>query len=265
MLYYPQLLTGSISQYPVSRTSTRRTITNTLPDGTNIRTSDDGAAEVGWDLTYSHLTDAEAGAIETLFESVCGTWQTFTFLDPTDNLLIWSEDLSQSAWEKDPLVSLVPGAQDPRGGTAGSVVTNTAQASQQVWQRLAVPGWYQYCLSAYVLAAQATPFELYATNGSDEFHTDYVASTSWTRVSFPVELNSHVDGLDAGIRLAAGQSVTLFGLQLEAQLGAGGYKKTRDRGGVYPQARFNQDVLQTASTYINQNSCSVKILSNTAG
>ena len=43
-----------------------------------------------------------------------------------------------------------------------------------------------------------------------------------------------------GAQLAAGRSVDLFGMQVEAQLGPSDYKKTGDRGGVYAKARFGQ-------------------------
>ena len=98
MLYYPQLTTGSIAQYPITRRNIRRTVVNALADGTQITMGDSGAAAVNWTLRYSHLTAIELNALQQLFASTYGRWQTFTFLDPTDNLLNWSEDLSQADW-----------------------------------------------------------------------------------------------------------------------------------------------------------------------
>ena len=46
---------------------------------------------LAWELHASGMTLAEWNAIEALFEATSGMWQTFTFLDPTGNLLAQSE------------------------------------------------------------------------------------------------------------------------------------------------------------------------------
>ena len=44
-----------------------------------------------------------------------------------------------------------------------------------------------------------------------------------------------------GVTVAAGGSVQLFGMQVEAQMGPSDYKITGAVGGVYPKARFGSD------------------------
>src|SRR5207253_9091970 len=109
MLYYPQLMSGSISQYPVTRRNQRRTVTNLLADGSDLRMEDTPAAQVVWDLTYNHLTAGELMNLLQLFDAVEGRLGTFTFLDPTDNLLNWTEDLTQNVWTMDPLIHMTAG------------------------------------------------------------------------------------------------------------------------------------------------------------
>jgi len=46
-----------------------------------------------------------------------------------------------------------------------------------------------------------------------------------------------------GAELAAGASVDLFGMQLEAEPGVSDYKRTGASGGVYAKARFAEDEL----------------------
>src|SRR5580704_12020987 len=116
MLYYPQLSTGAVSQFPVTRSANMRTVSNQLASGFTIRMADTGAQKVQWQLRYSSLTDAERSSIESLFESSEGQLNTFTFLDPTDNLLMWSEDWTQTVWTVDPLLQLTGGIADPTGG-----------------------------------------------------------------------------------------------------------------------------------------------------
>ncbi len=260
MLYYPQLPSGSIAQYPIGRNNIRRTVVNSLLDGTQITMSDPGAAAVQWTLSYSHLTIGELSAVQQLFGSTLGRWQTFTFLDPTDNLLNWSEDLSQAAWSPDPLLTVSGGFADPRSGTAAWRLINTAQANQSIVQTLPIPASYQYCFSAYVRGDVASSFTV--TANSLEMPAN--ASTVWARIMLPFA-NGSGESLAIGIDLPPGGSLYLFGPQLEAQPGAGGYKKTRNIAGVYSKSRFDQDVLTSTATGVGQFGTTVKIVSNVAG
>ena len=261
MLYYPQLPTGSIAQYPITRNNIRRTVINSLPDGTQIAMTDPGAAAVNWSLAYQHLTAAELSALQQLLSTSFGRWQTFGFLDPTDNLLNWSEDLSQPEWQPGPLLTLTGGIADPLGGAAGWQVVNTAQANQTILQTLLIPSSYQYVFSAYVQAAVPCSFSLIANS----LQQAAAASLTWTRVIFPFQMTVETGSLQIGISLPPGCSLNLFGLQLEAQPGAGAYKKTRDIAGVYPVSRFDQDSLTTTATGLNQYGTTVKIVSYVAG
>ena len=265
MLYYPQLETGTVCQYPLTRSNSRRTIANALADGSDLRVADFGAASIRWDLNYSQLTTCELSGIQGLFDAASGSWQTFTFLDPADNLLTWSEDPSKPGWERDPLLTLGSGLTDPFGGTGGVSITNTGQVAQELQQPVAGPSWFQYCLSVYVRSSQATTIDLYSLKGSERIERQKAVGSMWSRLVHPFRMTTKEDGLSAGIRLEAGQSVVVFGFQLEAQSGAGGYKKTRDRGGVYDKARFDQDTLLSRATGFKQHACAVKIVSNVAG
>jgi hypothetical protein len=261
MLYYPQLPTGSIAQYPITRNNIRRTVINSLPDGTQISMADAGAAAVNWSFTYSDLTAAELNALQQLFAISYGRWQTFGFLDPTDNLLNWSEDLSQAEWVADPLLTVAGGVADPLGGTSGWQATNTAQADQGILQTLAIPSSYQYCLSLYARANVPCSFDLVA----NAMQQGANAASTWTRFVFPFQMSTETGSLALGVSLPPGCSLDLFGFQLEAQPGAGAYKTTLDIAGVYPNSRFDQDVLTTTATGTNQFRTTIKIVSNVAG
>ncbi len=91
--------------------------------------ADPNDGSMRWQLQYSGLTDAEWGSIEELFEAAEGRLTTFTFLDPIDNLFVWSENWTNLVWTADPLLQLVSGVQDPLGTTNAMQVTNTAQTS----------------------------------------------------------------------------------------------------------------------------------------
>src|ERR1700682_2104067 len=123
MLYYPQLASGALCQLPIKTRTRLRTVSNELPSGDNIRMTDPGIATVRWRLQYAGLTDGERSSIEQLFEAAEGQLTTFTFLDPTDNLLLWSDDYTKSVWTVDPLLNVTTGSADPLGGNGAMQMT----------------------------------------------------------------------------------------------------------------------------------------------
>jgi len=261
MLYYPQLPNGSVCQFPVSRQSTTRTVSNQLTNGDTIRMSDPNAAVIRWQLQYTGLTDAEWSSIEAFFETAEGMLNTFTFLDPTDNLLTWSEDWTKPIWSVDPLLQVSKGVQDPLGGTGAMQVTNTGQAAQRVVQLVGGASWFQYCLSMYLRSDAPVTVELVMSGGT-ESNLSVAVGSNWTRFSNDSKVTSTQDGISFGLQLPAGVRIEAFGPQAEAQPAAGYYKKTTDRAGVYAKTRFDSDSIAQVTAALNQNSGTVKLMSS---
>lgn len=264
MLYYPQLSTGVVSQFPISRRTTLRTITNTLLSGDNIRMSDPGSAVIAWQLQYSNLTDSEFLSLETLFEAAEGKLTTFTFLDPMGNLLNWSEDWTNAVWTADPLMQVSTGIADPLGGTGGVQLTNTAQTTQRIVQSTAGPSWFQYCCSIYLRSNAPSTIQMLCSATGQESLMQFQTGTSWTRAVMAGSLSLQESGISFGLQLPAGASIIAFGAQAEPQPGAGYYKKTTDQAGVYPNTRFDSDSLTQITGAPNQNSCTVNLVSDLA-
>jgi hypothetical protein len=262
MLYYPQLTTGSIAQFPVTRTANMRTVANQLSSGFTIRMADTGAQKVQWRLVYSDLTDGERSSLESLFEASEGQLNTFTFLDPTDNLLMWSEDWTQSVWTPDALLQVTGGIADPLGGSAAMQLTNTAQTTQQIIQNTSGPSSFMYCYSLYVRSAAPATIQLVVTATGQTALTAVTTGASWTRVTASGSLSVQQDGIGFGVQLPAGVQVDAFGAQVEAQPGAGLYKQTIDLGGVYSSTRFSSDLLSVTATAPNQHSCQIGLISS---
>src|ERR1700758_2351745 len=99
MFYFPQLTTGAVGQYPIEKRRLSRTLVNEAPDGTRFKLADTGATAIEWTLDFPPMNDAERYALPLLYGNVEGRLSTFTFLDPTDNLLCWSEKLDDPVWE----------------------------------------------------------------------------------------------------------------------------------------------------------------------
>ncbi len=255
MRAYPQLGSGALSQFPVQKNRWARTVVNRAADGSTIKLADPAAGITEWLLAYTDLSDEEAAALRAFFGAAEGTLNGFTFLDPAGNLLAWSDQLDQSAWQKDPLLSLTGGITDPRGGTRAWRLSNNGEAGQAAGQTLAAPGEYQYCLSAYVRAALVTSVGL--TVGRET--AGRVVTSDWTRIAWTRRGDAGATSVRFAMEIGAGDVVEVYGLQVEAQTAASGYKASA-RGGVYEDAHLGEDVLTITGTDVNRHSCTVKII-----
>jgi hypothetical protein len=243
MLVFPQFATGAAALYPLTKQSALRTVVNTLGDGSTVVFSDPDAALTTWEIRAKGLTLAEWNAVEALFAAVAGQWQTFTFLDPAGNLLSASEDLGGGAWSNGALIALTAGVTDPLGTSRGTRVVNGGFAAESVAQTLNVPGSFRYCLSVWARTVAGSSVTLTASTTGASAALRFGLTSSWARIVLPVNLGMGTASVTFGAQLAAGASVDLFGMQVEAQVGASDYKMTGVSGGVISDARFDWDGL----------------------
>jgi hypothetical protein len=183
MLYYPQLSTGAVSQFPVARNVDMRSVANQLLSGSTIRMADLGWQRIQWRLRYAALTNSERTSIETLFEAAEGQLTTFTFVDPTGNLLQWSEDWTQTVWTADPLLQVVAGIEDPFGGSDAVQLTNAAETTQEIVQNTAAPSSLLYCYSVYVRSSVPITVQLVVRATGQSALMAVEAVSAWMRVS----------------------------------------------------------------------------------
>jgi hypothetical protein len=88
-----------------------------------------------------------------------------------------------------------------------------------------------------------------------------VTSTpGWTRNSFAAQLESTGELVTFSIELPPSGSIELFGVQAEPQPAPGAYRKTAGQGGVYPNARFDQDWLLMEATGPDAYGTSIRII-----
>ena len=240
MLAFPQLSTGASALYPVTKRTIARSVVNTLGDGRTDVLADPDAVFKAWELRANGLTLAEWNAIETFHQQTSGRWGSFTFLDPTGNLLAWSESFAGSVWNNGPLLQFTAGIADPRGTSRATRVINAGQADAAVAQTLGVPGNFHYCLSVWARTTAGSRVTLAIADVSKSF----ALAGQWQRVFLSAN-PQHASGVTVmfGAHVAAGGSVELFGMQAEAQLGPSDYKRTGASGGVYSRARFDTDQL----------------------
>src|SRR5579871_196429 len=256
MIYFPQLASGSTGQFPLQRRRSARTVCNRSCQGYDVKLADPGAAINNWHLSFEEMSDQELAALEALFQAVEGRLTPFTFLDPADNLLAWSEQQNQPVWQADPLLILTGGLADPLGGTGAYQVTNPTGATLILQQSIDAPASLDYCVSVYARSDQSTRLWLVRGPESDA----RAISTAWTRPISAGQLSSTADTISFGIAIDPGATVDIFGMQAEAQPAASPYKKTAETGGVYPNARFRDDVLTITTVGPSRHSCELDIV-----
>ena len=84
-------------------------------------------------------------------------------------------------------------------------------------------------------------------------------TSGWTRIAWTSNGDAQATSVRFAIEVGAGDAVAVYGLQVEAQALASGYK-TSTLGGVYEDAHLGDDVLTITSTDVNRHACTVKII-----
>ena len=246
-LFFPQLASGALAQYPTRRTRTGRTVKNVLPDGTLISYPDPDASRVVWDLGYAGLSAQDVGALTAHFNACQGRFHAFTFIDPTGNMLVNSANLTGAGWSYSNLIQITANYADPNGGLTAFTVTNTANVSLELAQTLIVPAGYRYCFSMYALSAQATTLTLARSGAASQQTNALQVGTQWSRIVSSGRLTDQGTSFTVAVSLSPGQQVFLYGLQLEAQMAPSRYKATAQFGGVYANAHWGSDEMAVSA------------------
>jgi len=237
-LIFPQLSSGAMVQYPIRKRTDIRTVKNLLADGTMFTAADPGASRLFWTLTYLDLPLLDLEALRSHFVACRGPFRAFTFLDPTDNLLTYSADLTQSCWLTPAGLLVQAGIADPKGGTGAFSVTNASAATLHISQTLAAPANFQYCFSVYAASAGPAMCGLTRSSANAEQTDAAQIGPIWSRISSSGVLNDAGLGISVGISIAPAQTLTLFGPQLEPQFEPSRFRPTYSNAGLYPNAHW---------------------------
>jgi hypothetical protein len=246
-LFFPQLSSGAVAQYPIRKTRIARTVRNVLPDGTLVLFPDPNAAQIAWQLGYTGLCSDDLNTLTDHFSACEGRLHAFTFIDPTDNMLTSSATLAGPAWQVPSMVQITTGITDPRGGSTALCITNNGQVSQQISQTVTVPAAYQYCFSVYMQSAQPAAIILIRSGPASQQTTSIQVGAQWARAVSSGKLTDPGTALTVGVSLSPGQQIFLYGPQLEAQVVPSRYRPTLQTGGIYPNAHWGVDELPVSA------------------
>src|SRR5438876_2089386 len=251
MQVFPQLLSGSIAQYPLRKRQLSRTVINQTRDGRTIKFDDPDAAGIEWELIFQALTDGELDTLQQSFSAAEGRLNAFTFLDPTANLLTWSEKLDESIWQGNTLLQLQPGVPGPAAASATRLI-NTTAASIAIQQDVNAPGWFVYTFSVYARSDTPGNISLFRQAGTAMDERVFPLSANWSRFVSSGSLQTGADSITIGVTVGAGQTVDVGGLQLEPQPGAAPYKRSTSSSGVYSDTHFAEDAFVITTDAPNQ-------------
>ena len=249
MLIFPQLASGAVAQYPFVKNRTERTVINRSEDGYFWGFADPYSAHVRWELYYEELTRVEAQTLATFFETCEGSLQSFTFLDPSANLLVFSEDQAQPAFQRNSLLQLTPGVADPFGGSHAFTLLNTSGAFLELTQTVQIPGSVTCNFSFYARSAAPVDLSVKRNDGSTVFSKPIRTTNVWQRFSVSSTFASSTSAFcDFSLSVQPSDALQIFGFQLDAQPSPNTYLPSTSRSGVYPESRFASDELTMVAT-----------------
>ena len=258
-LFYPQLNTGSITQYPLRKRRQVRTIRNLMQDGSLVSLPDPNASLFTWELRYNGISQAEASMLKAFFDACSGPLAPFTFQDPTGNLLSWSSDLTNGVWQRSSQIAITADVMDPNGASGAFNLINDGQAFEDIVQTVAVPSNYRYCLSVYVLSQQSATLMLLREGTTEKEETAVNVNTGWTRICSSGRLNDGGTVLTVGFRLAPGQSVCVYGPQLEPQSDSSPYQSTANVSAIFPNCFWLSEEIAITADAPNSYATSVSL------
>jgi hypothetical protein len=222
-LFYPQLSTGALAQYPVKRSKTVHTAVNRMEDGSKVLYFDTQGSTLSWNLEYTGLTQQEMTALQTLFENCAGGFRVFTFLDPVGNLL-------GPVWQYSPLIT-----------ASGLRFTNTGITTQEILQTLPIPAGYIYTFSLWDnLTDDPAATVTINRRGPNSQRQDILPLAANPIISSGA-LNDTGNVFTIAVQLQPGQTVDLTQAQLEAQPSPSPFRPAT--GGVYTNAHWAMDEL----------------------
>lgn len=256
MTWFPQLSSGSVAQFPVSRWRRWRMIANLLENGTRITLADGLANAIGWRIEYRELSPAELQNLTNLFNNCQGGASLFTFVDPMANLLAWSEDLTRPDWQAG-LLTTASGVTDPYRTQRASSVTNSTTGALALQQTLNLSGDYVACFSVWL--SSTSPSQVTLQRDSDQ--TVISVGSQWNRVFLSGSGTAGAANTTFGLLLNPGQQIQMFGPQVEVQPWPSPYKQSGNARGVYPNSWFASDELNIVNTGVGLYSCELALRS----
>lgn len=253
--YFPQLGTGSSAQLPNTTELDFNTEVQDVPCGSRyawswyagIITNAPQGPLYRWPLSLKGLTLTEREMLETFIASMMGGFGTFTYLDPSGNLVLNSQMFGDPSWTLSGCTVTTTSTADPYGGTTAQILTGTSDSkltSVVLPDGLASGFWL--CASIWVKAATAQSLQIgFVDSTSAVLASETYALTAgvWKRIVCPVLLaTANPVSVVIGGTAWGATALTLFGAQVVPMPAAGGYARTPGNYGLHPSCCLESDI-----------------------
>ena len=257
--FFPSIWATNTLRYPLARHQKHRWIEAETPNGSVYRTYDSGGKMTRWALEFINVPSTQRQALDEFFDDCKGTFRSFVFLDPFENLVRQSEAFEDGVWEKQPGIFVSPYAPDPYSGTQARRVSNVSSTPQSLLQTLVIPGWFSYTASCWLRSSDTATAELRAHPTNEDSVETFSLSGSWQRYSINVCHESQTDAIHTGIRIPGNTEIFAYGFQLEQFSILSPYKRTTNASGVFADCRFDNDVIRWTTTGIDHHTSRVLV------
>jgi hypothetical protein len=261
---FPALRDGVRAQYPNAVTFEHLTSQANLPSGVHIASAWRTEPLMRYTLNLTALTDAEVATLEGFFRARQGRFEQFTYIDPTANLLKYSEDFSQTEWTK--ACSVGAATDDPFGGTSATVLAGDGSGNSSLRQTVSLDAGVAgspACFSVYLRAVTAAgSINVSVTDGTNTVtRACALSTTGWSRAVVPWTFGA--TGL-ATVSISGGgwtgtSQIAVYGPMFCMTPGPAAYVATPAFYAVHPRCRFDQDEFVATYRGPNQTDVTLKI------
>jgi hypothetical protein len=136
-------------------------------------------------------------------------------------------------------------------------VQNANSAEQSLSQTLSIPGEYTACFSAFVRSDSAGVLGIIR----DANRANVPVGPQWKRIQLNGAAAAGATESTFSLALAAGSTVRVFGLQVEAQPWPSMYRATGPAAGILQETRFSGGELKVVHTAPGFSACQVNLIS----
>lgn len=275
MAYFPQFLsTKGGAQLPYQTEQAYETVVVDMPSAPRHVYARRGAGLTNfptgplWRFTHQlNITDAELATLRSFFQSQNGRLEEFVYLDPSGNLLKYSEDFSQADWEKNS-VTVGSAVADPFGGTRATAMTATSSNSNiNAYVLPAGSGSGLVLTSSVYVKPQSSGGSLaigFIDSGFtvlDSRQVSIPTAGQWYRIICPTTLasSSTIRVLIGGFGTWNATTLHLFGAMCAPLPAENNYVKSPEFWGYHAKCRFDVDDLRWRKVGPNQNTVNLTI------
>lgn len=279
MAYFPQINGNMIlTQLPYSAQLAYETIVQDMESGPRFSFPRRAASLTGhpttplgrFNVSFPNITDAEVEDLQTFFRARKGRLEAFSFLDPGGNLLEYSQDFSQSYWDKsNGPVTVGASVVDPFGGSIAKQLSAGGGDSYILGRIGPVDpnlSGFRMCASAWVNARDVgvSMFIGFQNSAGTKFGTEHALPFErWVRISHSFTLdddNTWKFVLGGNSTWTSGRQVYVFCAQVSPMKGEGAEVSTPGNYGYHANCRFDVDVFERRCLGPNQNSVLLPIV-----